>query len=144
MLNFSHGEPFSTGRARYLDHDADLADVKVFVRIEPQGLDAPILAQLDTGAGWSVFDVEIAEALGLLNGDGEQISISTRLGNFNGRLEESTIRILAEDGDSLDVDARVFISQEWPGRTFLGYRGLLERIRIALDPQGNDFYFGNY
>jgi len=26
--------------------------------------------------------------------------------------------------------------------TFLGYSGLLDRIRFALDPQANDFYFG--
>jgi hypothetical protein len=26
--------------------------------------------------------------------------------------------------------------------TFLGYSGLLERIRFAVDPQQNNFYFG--
>lgn len=36
-----------------------------------------------------------------------------------------------------------FVSQDWPsGLTFLGYSGLLDSIRFALDPQANHFYFG--
>ena len=51
---------------------------------------------------------------------------------------------MAEDGQSIAVDATVFVSHEWRGQTFLGYMGLLERIRFALDPQVNDFHFGSY
>jgi hypothetical protein len=55
------------------------------------------------------------------------------------------LTLLADEGDSLDVDAAVFVAtgDEYPvGRSFLGYAGLLERIRFALDPQTNQFYFG--
>jgi len=108
------------------------------------GFGGTVLAQLDTGAAWSVLNAEIAQALGLVDGDGEELKLKTRLGDFDGRLEEATLTIVAEDGESLDVNARVFVSQDWPGQTCLGYMGLLERIRFGLDPQENDFYFGGY
>lgn len=137
---------FTTGRAKYLDRavQTDEGSAKIFVRIEPEGFGGSLLAQLDTGAAWSVLNTEIAEALGLIGGDGEQIRIGTRDGVFEGRLEDATLTILAEDGESIVVNARVFVSQEWTGQTFLGYMGLLEKVRFALDPQANDFYFGSY
>ena len=146
MLHFANGVPFTTGRAAYLDHGANAPEgsAKIFVRIEASGFDGLVLAQLDTGAAWSVLNAEIAEALGLLDGDGEPIELKTRFGAFNGRLEEATIRVLAEEGESLEVNARVFVSHDWSHQTFLGYMGLLERIRFGLDPQVNDFYFGSY
>jgi hypothetical protein len=50
---------------------------------------------------------------------------------------------LAEIGESYDTEGTFFISPDWPaGRTFLGYSGLLDSIRFALDPQANHFYFG--
>jgi hypothetical protein len=91
-----------------------------------------------------VLNFEIAEALGLVGGDGQQLTLNTRHGNIDGRLEVAALTILAEDGASLDVNATVFVSQQWPGQTFLGYTGLLERIRFALDPQANNLYFGSY
>lgn len=114
------------------------------MRVEPEGFGAPVLAQLDTGAAWSILDSEIAEELQLLDGHGEPIEISTRLSAIQGRLENVTITILAEAGESLEVNAMMFVSRDWPDRTFLGYTGLLERIRFALDPQVNDFHFGSY
>jgi len=146
VLNFVNGAPFAPGRARYFDHDTDPREGtgKIFVRIIPQGIDAPILAQLDTGAAWSVLNAEIAEELGLLNGDGEPTRLSTRRGSISGRLESATFRIVAEEGRSLEVEAIVFVSPEWTEQTFLGYAGLLERIRFGVDPQANDFYFGGY
>jgi len=144
VLNFVGGAPFTTGRAAYFDHDTGPQEptAKIFVQIQPDGLDAPVLAQLDTGAAWSLVNAEIAQEMGLLDGDGEEITLSTRSGNITGRLEEATITILAVEGNSLQVTATVLVSPEWQGRTFLGYSGLLERIRFGLDPQSNDFHFG--
>lgn len=146
MLNFADGTSFTSGHAKYLDQGAQAGEgsAKIFVRIAPEGFGGPVLAQLDTGAAWSVLNAEIAEALGLLGGDGEQIKIGTREGVVDGRLEDATLTLLAQHGESVVVNARVFVSREWQGQTFLGYMGLLERIRFALDPQANDFYFGSY
>ena len=48
----------------------------------------------------------------------------------------------ADEGESLDVEATVFQSPDWRGPSFLGYQGLLQRIRFAVDPETNLFYFG--
>jgi hypothetical protein len=114
----------------------------VFVRIEFTGIGAEEVAQLDTGSPWTVLDRETAEALALLDGNGEPKTLVTRHGRRSGHLETTTLSILADEGEALEIDAVVFVSRDWPDHTFLGYSGLLERVRFALDPQRNLFYFG--
>jgi len=101
-----------------------------------------MLAQLDTAAEWSILNTETAEALSLLNGQGEPVEYSTRLGKFPGYLERTGIDLIADDGQCLRFEATVWVSREWPGGTFLGFGGFLERIRFAIDPSDNFFYFG--
>lgn len=145
MLAFLDGRPFTTGKARFSDHANSAADTaEIYVRIGLQGFGAPVLAQLDTGATWSVLNSELAAELLLLDGDGEPIRLATRHGVVDGRLEQVALTIVADDGSSFEVQAVVFVSREWRDHTFLGYRGLLERIRFALDPQDSEFYFGGY
>jgi len=134
----------SAGRARFLDEDANALEgtAKIFVKIEPSNLGAPVLAQLDTGCPWSILKPEIAEAINLMDEEGQPQSLSTRLGLVNGQLKRTTITIIADDGNSIDVEATVFISADWTAGNFLGYGGLLERVRFAVDPQENFFYFG--
>jgi len=144
MLFRADGLQFGTGRSRFSDHGAggEEQTAKIFVKIEPTSLNAVILAQVDTGAAWSMLDAEIAEELSLLDGDGERRRISTRLGSYEGRLERTRIAIVADEGESLSIDATVWVSPDWHGGTFLGYAGLLESVRFAVDPGENAFYFG--
>jgi hypothetical protein len=144
MLIRQNGTSFTTGRSRFADQQegAQEQTAKLFVRIEPERLGGIILAQLDTGAAWSILDTQVADALALLNGAGEPKPLSTRIGTFNGRLERTRIDIVADEGDSLSVEATVWVSPEWPGGNFLGYGGLLERICFAVDPSDNSFHFG--
>jgi len=72
----------------------------------------------------------------------ERVVLSTRLGRFGGTLYRGSITLIAEQGENLDVDATVFISPDWRGPSFLGYEGFLQRIRFAVDPERNLFYFG--
>ena len=51
-------------------------------------------------------------------------------------------RLVAEDGESVEIEATVFVSPEWREGNFIGYSGLLERIRFAVDPDTNSFIFG--
>ena len=34
-----------------------------------------------------------------------------------------------------------FVSEDWPGPNVLGWKGCLERMRFALDPSDESFYF---
>ena len=49
---------------------------------------------------------------------------------------------MADEGESCEVDATLFVSRDWVYGNFVGYSGFLERIRFAVDPGANDFYFG--
>ncbi len=56
------------------------------------------------------------------------------------------VKICLEDRSDFGFYAQLdtgAASSDWPpGKTFLGYSGLLDSIRFALDPQRNHFYFG--
>ena len=140
----SDGTAFATGRMRFLDEDPGSPEKshKIYVKIEPGEFGSPVLAQLDTGAAWSILDPQIAEELALFDGQGQSTTLVTRFGRISGSLERTKLTILADEGESIEFEATVFVSREWQAGSFLGYAGLLERVRFAVDPQKNFFYFG--
>src|SRR5690348_6902018 len=130
-----NGQDFTTGSAKFLDDDLEDREPspKIFVRVRFPSLERkPALAQLDTGAAWSVLQRDIAEELGLLGGVGELARLQTAAGIMRGRLERVPLVLVADEGDSLNLHATFFISPQWHGGTFLGYSGLLDRLRIGL------------
>jgi hypothetical protein len=137
---------FTWGRASFRDSLPEVSELtaKIFVKICLEGrIDSVFYAQVDTGAAWSILDPLLAEKLGLLSLEGPRTRLSTRFGLLRGTLIRSTVTFLADEGIHLDTSATFFISPDWPpGRTFLGYSGLLDSIRFAVDPQANHFYFG--
>jgi len=144
MLKMSDGRLFAEGRVRFLDEipEREKGTAKIYVKIEPGDIGLTILAQVDTGAAWSILTPEVAEEMSLLDEQGEPIRLSSRFGTIDGHLKRTKIIILADEGDSVEVAATVFVSKMWPAGNFLGYGGLLERVRFAVDPQQNFFYFG--
>ena len=56
---------FTSGRCRFLDSDGIRDEPKINLPVVPGDWQTPTLAQLDTGAAWSVLDTEIAEDLRL-------------------------------------------------------------------------------
>ncbi|HEX9724638.1 MAG TPA: hypothetical protein VGC53_10200 [Vicinamibacteria bacterium] len=137
------GKLFAGGRSRFLDSDGgEEPTPKIFVKVLPGDAPVPLLAQLDTGAAWSVLDGEIADALGFLEQAGPSVSLSTRSGTVRGKLIRASLTLVADEGESYQVEATLFVSRDWTHGNFLGYAGFLERIRFAVDPERNDFYFG--
>lgn len=140
------GDDFSSGRAAFLDSlPSSQNRSRVYVRVAVPGMDETFLALLDTGAEWSVLDREIAEQVGIVDAEGEAITLLHKEGSTVGRLVRTTVTMIADEGVALDLDATIFVPDEaWPsGRNFIGYSGFLEKIRIGLDPQHNDLYFGS-
>jgi len=70
--------------------------------------------------------------------------MSTRLSIIHGRLVRAELQLIAEVGESLAINATVFVSRDWQGPNFIGYGGFLERVRFAIDPgqDQNHFHFG--
>ena len=144
------GEPFSVGRARYFDAplSSPVRSSRIYVKIEIEGDDDPVvpLALLDTGAQWSVLEREIAESVGLTSADGQPMTLEHKNGKSHGKLVKANVRLLADEGQDLVVEATVFVPDENHdvGGTFLGYTALLEQVKLGLDPQNNQIYFGGY
>lgn len=147
MLNIGR-VGFPSGRSSFLDALREVQEptAKIYVKICLEGrLESSLYAQIDTGAAWSVLDTAVAESFGLLNMEGQWIWLDTRLGRMKGRLVRLLVTFPADEGIALDTNGTFFVSPSWPpGRTFLGYSGLLDSMRFALDPQANHFYFGSY
>ena len=139
MLRRLDGSAFATGMSSYLDGDPSEA-ARIHVEVEFDG--ETVLALLDTGASWSVLNAELAQELGLFEQEGESATISSRVGRINGRLVRARTTLVADEGESIEVESTVFVSPEWPEGNFIGYSGLLERIRFAIDPGSNAFFFG--
>lgn len=98
---------------------------------------------VDTAAPWCILEPRIGEAVKdhaeELPGE---VSISTRLGQFDGKLYTTSVTVAAEEGEPLEMEMTLFLSPEWPAGNFVGYLGFLERLRFAIDPQENKFFFG--
>lgn len=99
---------------------------------------------VDTAAPWCIFEPAICKALwdhvDVLR---ESASIDSRLGRFQGTLCQGRLQIVADDGEDLDIEAVMFLCPDWSGGNFLGYEGVLDRIRFAVDPHRNRFYFSS-
>jgi predicted aspartyl protease len=140
-----NGIPFTTGRATYRDVHPHSRSTKsaIYVQVAlPIDPGISLYAILDTGTPYCIFETEIMEALGLFPMDSGSLPLKTAYGSFSGTIQRTALRLVAEQGDSLDIDASVFVTDDWTYGNFLGYSGLLERIRFAIDPQTNSFYFG--
>lgn len=117
---------------------------RIYMRVIPELWPSPVLAMVDTGAPWCIFEPEIGETIReRLDVIQENALLHTRLGRFQGTLGHGHLRVVAEEGESLDIAVLMFLSPDWPGGNFVGYEGFLDRIRFAVDPQRNLFYFSS-
>jgi len=140
-----NGIPFTTGWATYRDFDPENRSRKqgFYVQVAfPGSSGGSLYAFIDTGTPYCVFNTAVVENLGLSFDEGEKIVLRTAYGPFEGIVQRVMIRLIAEHGESLNIDASVFVAADWQLGNFLGYTGFLERLRFAVDPGTNTFYFG--
>jgi hypothetical protein len=103
----------------------------------------PHFGLIDTGSPWCVMPPQTASMLGCEPAPGEPpIRMATRLGTFEGWLERVRLQFPAALGALVSLEATWFVSPDWPGPLVIGWKGGLERIRCALDPTEEAFYFG--
>jgi hypothetical protein len=140
---------FASGMARYVDHYPGQYDTaRIVVLISVGGL-PPMEAVVDTGAPWCILDPSMAELLDVRESDaGAQLQqLQTRWGLIEGQLHRVTVSLLAEDGNSLEFETTVLIptvppDTTWNRPNFIGLNNFLSRVRFAVDPNENAFYFG--
>jgi hypothetical protein len=141
---------FSTGVTTYEDsYPGDEGNARIVLSVSIEGR-LSTQAVVDTGAPWCVLDPELARQVSVSAEAGYTSTTRLRIRgiSYPGSLHLMLIRLLDErQGDNLDVPATVFVpslssGEVWSHPNFLGLNGLLERIRFAVDPTENAFYFG--
>ena len=147
ILLFPNGDPFATGAIRYQYQPATPNEKtnRIFLRVEIAGY--PTEAVVDTGAPYVVLAPAIARIAGLNSAAAltrDRMLIRGMV--LDGNIYRLNIKLLATLGDSLDVQATIFVPdrEEFWGNfpSFIGLGGFLERIRFAFDPMTDTFYFG--
>ena len=140
---------FAVGSTHYADrYPGDEHNARIVVTVaSPQGRAIEMI--VDTGAPWCILDPELAEAWNLLSRTGHITLdwLNVRGERFAGRLVRANLTLQADAGEDLMVEATIFVpilrsGQIWPYPNFLGLDGFLSRIRFAVDPIENAFYFG--
>ena len=99
------------------------------------------IALLDTASEWCILPFPIALEFGYDLETASGVRLHTRHGLISGELIRLPILFVAEEEESVEVDATWFISRDWPGPMVIGWKGCLERIRFALDPSEDAFCF---
>ena len=140
---------FTQGRLTYSDHFGnDDSNARIVISII-FGERTSISAIVDTGAPWCIISPEEFVAT-----DGRFIeeigatSLWVRGTLYSGILCRVPMRVPDEGyGTDVTLQATVFIPTLKPGEVwlhpnFLGLSGFLGRLRFAVDPEENAFYFG--
>ena len=82
------------------------------------------MARIDPATPWVILNSEYNERLGLRSED-PNVSLHTVAGHMKGTLERFPIALVAHEGKSLEIDATLFVCNDWKRGNFLGYSGLL-------------------
>jgi hypothetical protein len=115
---------------------------RIFLEVFAESFPIPILAMVDTAAPWCIFEESItAKIRDRVDVIQKNVRLHSRLGHFWGILASGGLTLRADEGEDLDIQVLMFLSLDWPGGNFIGYEGFLDRIRFAVDPHRNRFYF---
>lgn len=137
ILRRGDGQLFAGSSARFLEQLEEEGSAKIYVKARSVRSN-PFYAMLDTGGAWSMFHVDLAVELGLDQADGtEAPRLETWAGPQSGRLVKCPLTLCADRGPNLELNATVYYSPDWRGRNIIGYQGLLQAVRFAVDPAQN-------
>jgi hypothetical protein len=119
---------------------------KLAIEVEIAGV--RVSAIVDTAAPYMICEPEIAEQLSFTASESiGATQLRTHLGLVTGHLYRAPIILPAASGASVELQATVFVPEgdKWDDNpSFLGFHGCLERIRVAIDPGTESFYFGPF
>ena len=150
-LLWANGDAFATGATRYDYRPATIAETSPRIILTIAVENYRTAAFVDTGGVYFLCTPPFARRLRLDPGQGLPTSerIRWRGETFTGLLYRLPLTLPAIDGDRLTVEATAFVPQTRPGEIWnnelpcvLGLQGCLERLRFAVDPASETFYFG--
>ncbi|MDY6806727.1 MAG: hypothetical protein SXA11_23370 [Cyanobacteriota bacterium] len=146
-LLFPNGDNFATGAIRYDYRPVTATETTNRIILPVLIENIPTEAVVDTGAPYVICPPRIARLAGIQDIQPlERSKMLIRGMRLDGSIIRLSIKIVALEGENLTVDATAFLPdvEEYWGDfpSFLGLTGFLERIRFAVDPNTDTFYFG--
>jgi predicted aspartyl protease len=147
-LHFEDNRPFAQGACPFLYRPATAWETtpRLIITTQIEGIQTEVV--IDTGGVYLVCNPAIMEQINFDPSDelGTDV-INIRGHKVTGVLHRLSITLLAEEGQSLELEALSFVphlrpTEEWDLPSFMGMFGCLERLRFAVDPVTNTFYFG--
>lgn len=141
---------FAIGATRYEDYyPGDDKQARIVLSLAPaSNSEAATEMIVDTGSPWCILDPELCEVWGLDSGGYIPSSpLWIRGERCEGQLVRATVALQAAHGKELIIEATFFVpllslDNTWNYPNFIGLDGFLNRIRFAIDPAENVFYFG--
>ena len=148
MLYTKSGEIFASGvlPIQFQPVNAKDSSTRLFIPIELEGFST--MGVVDTGAPYLICAPSMANILqpnlGPSLGREALLIRGVRIG---GNLHRVKMNLTAIEGEHLSFEVTAFIpdvdEEAWRTLpTFLGLTGCLERLRFAIDPIEDRFYFG--
>jgi hypothetical protein len=139
---------FATGATHYSDHLPGRVSVPQIVLTIRLAGTFTTDAIVDTGSTWCIFSPDIVALFEPMIEDtyAPQLPLVIRGNSYRGRLVRVSVRLPAEVGADLDIEATAFVPSLGPGEVwnvpnFVGLEGLLHRVRFAVNPIENVLYF---
>ena len=122
------------------EYDPKPSGISIPVSLRLSGEPVDLVAKLDTGASFCIFQREYGERLGLTIENGRLEWVSTTRERFLTYGHEVTLEALG-----LSVDAMVYFThdRDFP-RNVLGRNGWLNRVRIAIVDHDCQLYVSPY
>ncbi|MGK7873968.1 MAG: hypothetical protein AB4426_11850 [Xenococcaceae cyanobacterium] len=146
-LLFPNGDNFATGAIRYAYRPVTVNETtnRIILTVEVEGYRTE--AVVDTGAPYVVLAPQVGKLIGFtLASTLYRERMLIRGMRLDGSVTRLNVTLQATFGESLTREATVFIPdvEEYWGSfpSFIGLTGFLERIRFAIDPSTDTFYFG--
>lgn len=142
------GSAFATGVCAYASRPATEGELltRLFVPVLVEGVETQAI--VDTGGAYLILRPDMGAALGLEpSGSLGSGTITVRGTRYDGVLHRVPLAFSATAGEDVIVEATVFVPELAPGNvwtlpTYLGWHGCLERVRFAVDPAAEQFFFG--
>ncbi|WP_242060416.1 pepsin/retropepsin-like aspartic protease family protein [Aerosakkonema funiforme] len=141
------GDTFASGAIPYFYRPATEGETtnRIILRAEIEGYATEAI--VDTGAPYVVVAPRVARLVGFTQASAlDRGRLLIRGMRLDGSIARMSITFRAQEGESLTQEATVFVPdvEEYWGNfpSFIGLAGFLERIRFAIDPLTDTFYFG--
>lgn len=149
-LFFGSGENFAVGAIpySYRPENPNLSIPKLYLQVQIEGQE--IEALVDTGAQFFICPSDKANYLNLDENHAiGQETLNIRGNRITGALHRVVLTFQADEGEGLSLEVTAFVptvAEEYglgDIPCFLGMFCCLERLRFAIDPSTETFYFGD-